>query len=79
MMHFTSDPVCPKCGGELFLEDKITVTGEDFREYRCRKCQHLVVEDHGAALWQLLHNANEERAELERLRAKRPWWKFWKK
>jgi rubredoxin len=79
MERFDTDPVCPKCGGALVLEDKVTFTGRDFREYRCRACGHLVVEDHGAALWQILHDANEEKAEKERLRSKKPWWKFWSK
>lgn len=79
MARFTTDPVCPKCGGELYLEDKVTVTGQDFREYRCRSCRHLVVEDHGVAMWKILHDSNEAMAEKERLKARRPWWKFWAK
>jgi transposase-like protein len=79
MTRFVGDPVCPKCGGELHLEDKNTFSGRDIREYRCQSCRHLVVEDRGTALWQILHDANEAAAEAARLRTKKPWWKFWKK
>ena len=61
------------------LEDKNTFTGREMREYRCQSCGHQVIEDCGVALWQVLHDANEARAEAERLRAKKTWWKFWKK
>jgi transposase-like protein len=75
--RFTSGPVCPKCGGALYLEDKNTFTGRDIREYRCKSCRNLVVEDNGVALWQVLHDDNERRAEEARRAAARPWWKFW--
>jgi hypothetical protein len=61
------------------LEDKNTFTGREIREYRCPSCRHLEVEDRGEALWQILHNDRQEQLERERLRAKRPWWAFWRK
>jgi tRNA(Ile2) C34 agmatinyltransferase TiaS len=79
MPRFTTDPVCPKCGGALRLEDKTTFTGRDLREYRCVSCGNLVVEDYGVALWQVLHDSNEEMAEAARQRARKPWRKFWGK
>ena len=72
--------VCSKCGGALRLEDKHTFTSREFREYRCDRCGEQVVEDRGIALWQLLHDANEEAQEVRREReARRPWWRIWKK
>jgi transposase-like protein len=79
MARFITDPVCPKCGGALYLEDKNTFSGRDIREYRCRGCRNLVVEDNGVALWKVLHDDREEHLEMVRQRAKGPWWKFWGK
>jgi rubredoxin len=74
-----SDPVCPKCGGAAVFEDKNTFTGRIMREYRCQSCRYLLIQDEGEALWQVLHDDNCARAEAERLRAKKPWWKLWGK
>ncbi len=51
---------CPTCGDEMNLVDKHTFTGEDIREYYCDRCQETAVERRGTALWQVLHDANEE-------------------
>lgn len=69
---------CPHCGGELEFLDKDTSSGREIREYRCLGCSRIVGEDRGVALWQALHDANEE-AERRRAEtaAKQPWWKFW--
>lgn len=61
-----SDDACPDCGGDLRLEEKFTVTGHDWREYRCVKCGKSVTEDHGTALWQLLHDDRESADVAER-------------
>lgn len=62
------------------LEDKHTFTGREFREYRCESCGKQVVEDRGVALWQILHDANEEAERLRQERAaNRPWWRFWRR
>jgi|GEM_PF-2250178 len=74
-----SEDVCPHCGGELVFEEKNTFTGREMREYRCVKCRQSVVEDRGVALWQVLHDTNEEAERRRTEAAKRPWWKFWKK
>ena len=60
MTRFTTDPVCPKCGGELYLEDKNTFSGRDIREYACRSCGHTDWEVQGPALWKILHDDREE-------------------
>jgi transposase-like protein len=79
MPPFTTDPVCPKCGGPSDFVEKNTFTGQEIREYRCESCGHLFAEYGGTALWQVLHDANEAAAEAARLRARKPWWKFWKR
>lgn len=77
------DDACPDCGGELRFEEKDSSSGRDMREYRCVKCGRSVVEDRGVALWQLLHDANEERqqreAEPAAQKPRGPWWRFWEK
>jgi transposase-like protein len=79
MPRFATDPVCPKCGGPSDFVEKNTFTGQEIREYRCASCGHLFAEYGGTALWQVLHDANVAAAEAARLRARKPWWKFWKK
>ena len=69
-----TDEVCPQCGGELRFLEKDTSSGREYREYRCLKCNQLVTLGGDTALWQLLHDANEEKAARA---ARRPWWKFW--
>jgi DNA-directed RNA polymerase subunit RPC12/RpoP len=71
------DDVCPDCGGELRFEEKYTVSGQDWREYRCVKCGKSVSEDHGTALWQILHDDRQE--QLAQAKAKKRWWRFWKR
>ena len=59
MAEAMPDEICPKCGGELFQSDKNTFTGEVWREYTCRSCEHVVDLKEGAALWQALHDDAE--------------------
>lgn len=70
--------LCPDCGGELRFVDKYTGSGHDWREYRCTKCGKEVVEDHGTALWQILHDDREQQQAREQA-AKKRWWRFWKR
>jgi hypothetical protein len=51
---------CPKCADEMELVDKQTFTGEEIREYYCGVCDETVIDRGGIALWQALHDANEE-------------------
>ncbi|MFI5072435.1 MAG: hypothetical protein ACHP8A_16255 [Terriglobales bacterium] len=75
---------CPHCGGELEFLEKNSFTGRVFRDYWCAKCERVITEDDGVALWQVLHDANQ--AERDAAAApspadtqrRRPWWKFWK-
>ena len=79
MPCFTTDPACPKCGGPSDFVEKNTFTGQEIREYRGGSWGHLFAEYGGTALWQVLRDDNVARAGAERLRAKKPWWKFWKR
>ena len=63
------------------------------REYRCTRCGKSVIEDRGAALWQILHDANQEQEAQPRAAGSdaaqrtdgsasgapktRRWWMFW--
>ena len=86
-MEFTSlpgarsrDDACPKCGGELRFLEKDTSSGREYREYRCKQCGEYVTLGGNVALWQMLHDSNQERADTDQAEApKRPWWKFWNK
>lgn len=49
---------CPFCGGEQFLAEKSSMTGEDCRTYECRKCGKEE-EVRGPAVWKGLHDHNE--------------------
>jgi DNA-directed RNA polymerase subunit RPC12/RpoP len=55
-----SEMNCPNCGGEMDQIEKTTFTGREMREYECRKCGKKEIVDCGPALWQILHDANEE-------------------
>jgi transposase-like protein len=79
MSLITSGSACPKCGGRMLLEDKNTFSGRDIREFRCQSCRCLVEEDYGIALWQVLHDANQQESVQAQPKAKSPWWKFWAK
>jgi hypothetical protein len=50
----------PKCGKEMVLIDKTTMTGNDMRTYRCETCEEEHVVNFGKALWQILSDAREE-------------------
>ena len=52
---------CPKCGREMELIDRTTMTGSDMRTYRCEACDEEHIVDYGTALWQALSDAREER------------------
>jgi transposase-like protein len=55
-----TDTTCPDCGIEMDQIEKTTFTGREMREYQCSKCKRTLIVDCGKALWQILHDANEE-------------------
>ena len=50
---------CPKCGKEMVLTEKSTMSGRDMRTYRCDHCQEEQVVDYGIALWKAMSSADE--------------------
>jgi DNA-directed RNA polymerase subunit RPC12/RpoP len=66
---------CPHCGGDLQFLEKDTFSGREYREYRCLKCGELVTVGGGVALWQRLHDANEQ-GDKQRVRSskRKRWW-----
>jgi transposase-like protein len=52
---------CPKCGREMDMIDKSTMSGDDMRTYRCEHCQEEHIVNYGVALWKVLSDANNRR------------------
>ena len=52
---------CPTCGEPMDLYEKDTSSGRDMRTYVCRACDKWVDVDNGIALWQVLHDAQNEK------------------
>jgi len=52
---------CPKCGKEMDLYEKYTSSGRDMRTYVCRPWNEYADVDKGVTLWQVLHDAREEK------------------
>lgn len=50
---------CPKCGAEMILVDKSTMSGNDMRTYRCDRCQEEHIVDFGIALWKAMSDARQ--------------------
>jgi len=50
---------CPKCGREMDMIDKSTMSGDDMRTYRCEHCREEHIVNYGIALWQALSDANK--------------------
>jgi hypothetical protein len=50
---------CPKCGQEMDMIDKSTMSGDDMRTYRCEYCQEEHIVNYGIALWKALSDANK--------------------
>src|ERR1700686_4572915 len=48
---------CPKCGREMDMIDKSTMSGDDMRTYRCGHCQEEHIVNYGVALWKVLSDA----------------------
>ena len=52
---------CPKCGKDMVMIEKSTMTGDDMRTYRCEDCQEEHIVNFGIALWKALSDAREEK------------------
>ncbi len=52
---------CPHCKVEMRQTGKDTFSGQVIREYKCDQCGFESWEDDGKALWQVLHDDNEEK------------------
>ena len=52
---------CPHCKVEMRQTGKDTFSGQVIREYKCDQCGYESWEDDGKALWQVLHDDNEEK------------------
>jgi predicted RNA-binding Zn-ribbon protein involved in translation (DUF1610 family) len=50
---------CPKCGREMRLVDRSSMSGDDMRTYRCDRCQEEHILDFGTARWKVLSDARE--------------------
>lgn len=50
---------CPKCGKEMVLIDRTTMTGNDMRTYRCDDCHEEHIVNFGTALWKALSDARD--------------------
>ncbi|MDE1986930.1 MAG: hypothetical protein KGL29_04620 [Alphaproteobacteria bacterium] len=48
---------CPKCGKDMRMVDKSTMSGNDMRTYRCDDCQEEHIMNFGTALWKVLSDA----------------------
>ena len=48
---------CPRCGAEMFMVDKSTMSGRDMRTYRCDRCREEHFVDYGIALWKAMSDA----------------------
>jgi hypothetical protein len=48
---------CPKCGREMDMIEKSTMSGDDMRTYRCEHCQEEHIVNYGVALWKVLSDA----------------------
>jgi predicted RNA-binding Zn-ribbon protein involved in translation (DUF1610 family) len=50
---------CPKCGREMRLVDRSSMSGDDMRTYRCGHCQEEHILDFGTARWKVLSDARK--------------------
>jgi hypothetical protein len=50
---------CPKCGREMRLVDRSSMSGDDMRTYRYDHCRQDHIVDFGTALWKILSDARE--------------------
>jgi len=50
---------CPKCGKEMRMVDKSTMSGDDMRTYRCDPCQKEHIVNFGIATWKAMSDARQ--------------------
>jgi transposase-like protein len=50
---------CPKCGQEMIMVEKFTMSGSDMRTYRCDHCHDEHIVDYGIALWKAISDAKK--------------------
>jgi len=50
---------CPKCGKEMRLVDRSSMSGNDMRSYRCDRCQEEHILDFDTAAWKKLSDGSE--------------------
>jgi hypothetical protein len=48
---------CRKCGAEMILIERTTMSGDDMRTYRCDQCREEHIVDFGVALWKRISDA----------------------
>jgi len=48
---------CPRCGNEMRLVERCSMSGSDMRSYCCDNCQQEHIVDFGTALWKILSDA----------------------
>jgi DNA-directed RNA polymerase subunit RPC12/RpoP len=51
---------CPRCGRDMDLIERTTMTGSDMRTYRCGRCRREQIVDFGTAQWQAMSDAREK-------------------
>ena len=50
---------CPKCGKQMRLVERSSMSGDDMRTYRCDDCQKEHIVNFGTALWKILSDARK--------------------
>ena len=50
---------CPKCGAEMRLVDRSSMSGDDMRSYRCDNCEEEHIRDFGTAAWKRFSDASK--------------------
>jgi hypothetical protein len=48
---------CHKCGTEMILVERSSMSGDDMRTYRCDRCRKEHIIDFGTALWKKISDA----------------------
>jgi len=49
---------CPRCGAEMFMMDKSTMSGRDMRT--CDHCPEEHIVDYGVALWKAMSGQSDD-------------------